>query len=152
MRGKKGGERILSIWWILVVTIVGVFIVGGVIIFYSSWLDVRGSEAEILITRVADCLADEGKLNFEAESLNKDKILSECKLNAGILNSEKYYLKVSIVDKTIEIGNPDFEKYCKLKGENYPVCKERELYVLSGGENIKMKILASLNNQGRKLT
>ena len=148
IKGKKGEERILSIWWILIISIIGVLISIGVIMFYSYYLDVRGQEAEILFTKISDCLVEDGYLSV---GLTKADILSKCKLDEKILKNA-YFLKIN---DTV-IGNGDYEAYCKLEGTNYPICKRGEVYALDRNENniekIKIEILVASNNAGKKLT
>ena len=62
MINKKAGERVLSIYLFIIYIIVAVGIVSGVLLFFSSSLDIRKAEAEILGDKVIDCLVEQGGL------------------------------------------------------------------------------------------
>ncbi len=99
IKNKKGGEKIFSIWWMLVLTIFGIGIVSGVLIFYSADTDVRGLEAKILYERISDCLINKGYLNNNL--LNSDfDFYKECRLSKEILNSNNFYFKISVFNES----------------------------------------------------
>jgi len=54
-KDKTGGEKLLSIWWLFTIAMVGAGIVFGVSMFYSAEIDVRNVEAEILSNKILDC-------------------------------------------------------------------------------------------------
>ena len=58
IRNKKGGEKLLSIWWFIVLTLVTAGLVLAVLIFYSAEYDVRLKEADSLHDKIYDCLVD----------------------------------------------------------------------------------------------
>ena len=61
----RGTDKILAIYWFLILVLVagGIFLM--VYTFYHHPVDVREVEAELLATKIADCLSHEGKLNSE---------------------------------------------------------------------------------------
>ena len=80
-------EKILAVYWFLILTIV----TGGIIItvnnFYSSPYDVRGVEVHLLNEKISNCISEGGFLNkalFNRTSFNLNfskNFLSECSLN-----------------------------------------------------------------------
>ena len=49
---RKADTKLLSIWWFLVLTIIGVGIIIGTMVFFSKNIDLRAQEAEILSVRL----------------------------------------------------------------------------------------------------
>ena len=169
LKNKAGGEKLLSIWWFFVLTVVGVGIVIAVLMFYSADVDIRELESEILYERVSDCIVQDG---FLVEGIfNKDfDLLKQCNLNEKIFNEDKLlYINIQIFDEAgnnlreveggIEEGNSQFPKQCEFQEEgveakHYAKCFEKDLIVLYNKEGIKqgkIKILTASNNQGRKI-
>ncbi len=96
---KKGqmGEGILTIYRLLMVTVVAfiVFSVGS--ISYGHYIDVRDAEARILAHEISDCLSPNGVLNLNKISAEDYKnIISYC----GISQSERFYVEVNVVDSS----------------------------------------------------
>lgn len=170
VNNKKGGEKIFSIWWMLVLMIFGIGIVSGVLIFYSADTDVRGLEAKILYERIADCLIDNGYLKDNL--LNSDfDFYKECRLSKEILNSNNFYFKIRIFNENKELlknisgESTNYEKDCeivlrdeKLEAKKFPRCiKETEnvlYYSSEGGKNqVKraiIEVLTSSNQEGER--
>ena len=160
MFNKKGQEEFLSVWWFLIITIIGVFISIGVIIFYSSAIDVKGIEAHILATKTADCFVQNGYLTFNLNSIDKSLIFEKCNLNKEILDSKEYYLGISFygyesnqkLREPVQIGNPTFQTFCELEGKNYPTCVTKNIYTLNeenqNFKKLKIEISAGSNNLG----
>jgi len=107
IKAKKGGEKILSLYWFLIITIVAGGLVYITAQFYGEPYDVRNVEEEILSQQVANCLTQENYLKAEVLSLDKDgfnqnNFLEKCYLN---FNTEsnlfgdslgEYYLNIEI--------------------------------------------------------
>jgi len=165
MINKKADERVLSIYLFIVYIIVCVGVVSGVILFYGAGLDVRIAEAGILSDKVIDCLIEKGNLN---ENVLKDNfnLLNFCnfdfKDNSGFYKGdEQYGARIELFDiescnkeedkiicsneiKNIVAGRSDFLQYCGLVGEKIPKCDKKEIYTLSNGKKILMKIVSSV--------
>jgi len=143
MRNKKAGTRILFFYWIIIMIMVSVAVVIGYNMFYSAKLDVRKVEAEILATKIMDCIArggyftgfiDDFITSDEKEDIEK-KILQRCQLNLEDKNNiyegkSQYYILIKFYDfdsckegnceeelerKRIEIGRDDFLVLCELQ-------------------------------------
>jgi len=131
--GKKGGERILSIYLFIIYIIVTIGIVSGVLLVYGKGLDVREAEAGILGSKVVDCLVEQGVLKEEVFSDFFD--LSDfCRFD---FSGEEYGVRIEILDfdskrllKKKEFGREDFFEFCDEKGERLSKCSEKKLYVL----------------------
>ena len=163
MKNKKG-QKLISIWWILVLAIVGAGIVVGVLIHSSANVDVRGAEAEILNEKILDCLFENG---FLAEGFLEENFLffEKCKLNEEIFGERSvFYFNVRVYDEADELikefrgGDASFEKDCAIQedveAEDYPKCFMKDERVFYYEENeIKLgriEILAASNQKGGK--
>jgi hypothetical protein len=161
MLNKKGSEKLFSGWWFLILVIVFLVFSYGILIFYSSELDVRGLEARVLSDRIYKCLNDYSKNS----DLNKEEnILILCDINTLLFQkSSDYYLKVNYNNMTFRYGDFSFEKDCeismgrfkderfgiKIKADRYPVCLESNLTILNKeGEIINLNILSASNQIG----
>ncbi len=159
---KKADTKYLSLWWFLIIAIIGLGIVGGVIIFYSKDVNVKSLEADILAKRVVDCLNKGGKLinDFGDEGFN---LFKECKLNQQLIDeSGMFYLEITTLfkvdeqeaKKPIKFGKPDLKKQCEIseagvsftKSSYVSGCSEEVLFI----ENYKIRIFAASNQQGVK--
>ncbi len=162
---KRGGDKVISMYWFLILVIVA----GGVVLmtnsFYGSPYDVRGAEAEILATKVADCIYFGGKINgalfsggvFKEEF--RDNFMERCSLDFSPENELKpmeYYLSVDFLDRGnkgssrffIEEGNINFRKDCEIKSkksEDMNKCVHREFWVGEGARIFLVKINSVVN-------
>lgn len=84
MRGKKGDEKLLSIYWFVILIIITIGIVAGVLHVFGSNVDVRMAEAGLLRDKIVECLVDKGEL-----VRNLPDSLKECKIDLND-NTEKY--------------------------------------------------------------
>lgn len=155
---KLGDEKLFSFWWFLVMGIVGIFIIGGVWIYFSAHIDVKNGEAKILNERIIDCLFKNGKIN---ESILEEKfdIFSECYLNKEVINEKNnFYFNIQIYKdnvlvKDISNGQIKFKQDCKIileskiKSNNYPECIKNTFFL----DEIKIEILTASNNEGESL-
>ena len=99
---KRGTEKMLSMYWFLILIIVaaGVFVM--IYNFYHYPYDIREIEANIMINRVADCVSTAGKINsyvIEETEFNqefKENFLQICNLNFNVESDwediPQYYL------------------------------------------------------------
>ncbi len=145
MKSKKGGEKILFLYWFVIMTMVVVAFVIAVSMFYSSKLDVRSVEAEVLNDKVADCLIKSGFVEdwifsriFPVGEKNKREFESEffdnCRLNFEDINEfyqdeRQYYVEVKVYDFNLcensncsneivapfRVGNFDIALGCELQ-------------------------------------
>ena len=134
---KIGAEKILSIYWfvILIITVVGIY--GMVALYYDHPYDIRELEANLLANKIADCISYQGELNESlfngttgklSDEFNKD-FLNICGINFNTEKEHKwgediqYYSEINFYDLdknslgSIIKGDVRWKEYCELKGE-----------------------------------
>lgn len=152
IKGKKGGEKYLSPVLFLIWGLIGISIVVGVIIFFSAKVDVRAEEADILATKIADCLVDNGYLR---EDIDKDNIFEECNLDKKMFSEDgDFYFNVLINEKEIEKGNKGLRVQCDIRKEeeHFAKCEGKIVHALGAdGSQQLVKIIAASNQFGEKV-
>ncbi len=166
---KKGAERMLSIYWFVILALTAGGIYGMIYAFYIHPFDIREVEANILINNVADCISEKGVLkdfvlNEEGkvdENFKKD-FLDKCGINFNVedehgWNDEKtgknqYYLEVNFYDVnlndlgSISAGEPIWKSDCKLKEkkeyQTLVKCANKRFYALDNYNQILIDILS----------
>ncbi len=116
---KRGSDKMISIYWFVILGLVAAGIFAMVYLFYSAPYDVREIEASILTNKVADCISNKGILNQdlfagEGNFSNDFDFISECNL---IFDTEEkdwegktqYFFEVSFFGVD-DLGNPLFSK------------------------------------------
>ena len=138
---RRGTDKIISVYWFVILFIVAAAIVYMVAIFYGEPYDVRELEANALANQIADCITVNNYLNT---NITNDNFLDECKINFG-KEIKEYYIELPALK--VAKGNINLKNYCDKKSEKLPKCLERGFYVLEG-ENKKpseIKILVIIN-------
>ena len=97
---KQGGERLLSIWWFLVLIIVGAGIVVGVLIFFSAETDARQVESRILYGELASCLTSQGFLIEEVQASSSFDVFERCGIKKEIFEASQdiWYFEINFYD------------------------------------------------------
>ena len=111
MKGKKGGEKYLSMWWFVCLAIIAAGIIVGVLAMNVSDIDTKKLESSILISRVADCFVDNGKLQgVLAENFD---IFRRCNLDKEIIGKKggKFYLRYEVYREE-DCGEEEGEFIC----------------------------------------
>ena len=137
---KKG--NILSVWWFAILIIVGTGVVLSTALFYSSYVDVKAIESEILANRIYDCINNH---NFnDVNSFDNFDIFKECIINKDLFaEGSNYFIRFIIKDRqTGEIiigreykfGNYALEKDCEIQkkvltNKHFPYCTNKILEV-----------------------
>ena len=159
IRSKKA-DKLLSIWWFLILVIIGSAVIVAVLIFASNRVDVRAVEADVLAGRIISCIAEQGYINQDFLDKKLD-IFEKCNLNKKVLNeSGNYFIKISASDagnkviNEVSYGNSAFEKDCPITfvvaAKNFPRCATRSFSVLdSNNNNLKLNIIAGSNSEYR---
>ena len=142
---KTGGDKIISVYWFVILFIVAAAIAYMVISFYGKPYDVRELEANALTNRIADCVSQNGYLREETLTEGfKENLLEQCNLNfevedaCGWKEQGQFYVEIEILDfnpskgKISEAfaGNSNLKNFCEIKGEGSPFCLKRSLYVI----------------------
>jgi hypothetical protein len=151
---RKGGERILFVYWFAIAVIVTIGIVAGVLKVAGSNMDVRLAETGLLRDRLVDCLINQGEFNMavfnDLESYDDETLLQACKIDLEdktqkYKGTEQYAVELGLYDENLNLiekkqfGNFAFFVSCGVAGEGL-VCLERMVYVLEKGRGRFLKI------------
>jgi len=158
---KKGTDKILSMYWFVILVIVAGGIFAMVYNFYGAPYDVRGVESEILAEKIADCISKNGIIDSEffiEEDFNEeigDTFMEKCNFNFNVEsgygedNEIQYFYRVEFYTLE-EMENPKFNFYggnknwendCFIVGkddEEYSrlaKCTEKRFYALKEGKD-----------------
>jgi len=156
INNKKAAEKILSVYWFLILVLVAGAIVVGVMLFYSSPFDVRAMEAELLSDKIVDCISDTGHLRQDVADAVLQKTLSDfdlignCNLNLedSTFMNDQYYVSLEVYHLDgqkidgVDIGRVDFVPVCNQEGE-FPKCVEKRVLLVNGEEFI-IKVLSGV--------
>lgn len=173
---KKGGDKLLTLYWFFIIVTIGagVFII--VYIFYSAPYDVRSLEAEILSNKIVDCISRGGKLNSAFnEAIVSDKgidVFKECSLNFEVEKDfdlgyrDQYFFKIEIFEFGLEEdskivisgGNINWEMDCFIrdkKGREYKNlvhCSEKRVYAINDSSHqFLIKVLSGVGKFEKNL-
>ena len=156
---KKAEDKLLSIWWIFILAMIGVGIVGGVFIYFSADVSVKHMEADILSERLIDCFVDGDKLDRRVFEENFD-VFSFCGLDPKVFDKgSDFYFNVTVVmgflSLEISEGDSSFEKDCdfwkKTTAKHFPKCvRKKEKAYLDGG-NADLTVLTGSNQVGERI-
>ncbi len=158
MKNKKAGEKLLSLWWFIVIAIIAGGIGIGVMLYFSAEVNTNAIESDILAEKISRCLVDNGNLIPEVFEENFD-IFNRCGLDKRAFEKgSNFYFKIIIsndtVIKKISFGDDSFEKDCevgsKINAKHFPKCSSRVENVLYDEKLIKVSILTGSNQKGGK--
>jgi len=118
MINKKGGGKLMAMYWFVILMIVAGGIFAMVYSFYQHPYDVRELEAEMMINQIADCLSSKGELNlelFNEEGFSEEfpeNFLENCHLNFEVEEvwegEPQYYFRIDFYN-AINLENSVFE-------------------------------------------
>lgn len=154
---KKGGEKLLSLWWFFMLALIGGFIVLGVVLYYSADTNTNPLEAQILVNKLAECLMRNGKL---IDNFNEINITKECRLDGKMFGvGSSLYFNVSIngldIKKEFIEGIGSFEKDCdigkKISGRYFPSCVKQTFFTTYNDRDVIINILGGSNQIGYKI-
>ena len=118
IKNKRGGEKLFSIWWFLILGITAVGIGYGVLMFYSQDIDVRDFETGLIYSNLGNCLIQNNVVTDEVFKKDFD-IYSYCHINKKSFE-ENFYLNLTIKNKSgnvvreIIAGNKQFQQQCEI--------------------------------------
>ena len=145
LKDKKAAEKIISVYWFVILFIVAAAIVYMAASFYGKPYDARKIEADLLADKVAKCISEAGYLN---EGVLEQQFASNFPESCGITFNvedtygaygieDQYYIELTLTDFTsgkkileIKAGNTELKSFCNLQGDNMPVCLQRSLYII----------------------
>lgn len=99
---NKRGDKIISVYWFVILFIVAGAVVYMAALFYGAPYDVREAETRILTNQIADCLSEGGYLRggILGNEDFKNNFLQKCNLNFNVEDvygwkeQEQYYVEV----------------------------------------------------------
>jgi hypothetical protein len=175
---KQGTDKILSIYWFVILTLVAGGIFAMVYVFYGAPYDVRGIESEIFAEKIADCISRQGIIDSEffVDSTFNTKIsetfMEKCNFNFkveegyGDVNKIQYFYEAEFYTPE-DLVNPKFNFYdgnsnwkvdCFIKKENnkeytkLAKCTEKRFYALNEkGDQYLIKILSVIGKSEKNV-
>jgi hypothetical protein len=175
---KRGTDKILSMYWFVILTLVAGGIFAMVYSFYGAPYDVRGIESEIFAERIADCISRQGIIDSElfiGKDFNPDinkTFTNKCNFNFkvedgyGDNNEVQYFYEVDFYTPA-DTENPKFSFYdgnnnwktdCFIKKENnkeytrLAKCTEKRFYALNKeGNQYLIKILSVIGKSEKNV-
>ena len=128
MKNKKGGDKIISVYWFVILFLVAAGISYMVISFYGKPYDIRELEANVLTNRIADCVSTNGYLNEEILTHSfQNSLLNKCNLNFEVEDMHdwreqgQYFVEVEILEfnsqekvSETSAGNVNLKDFCEL--------------------------------------
>lgn len=170
---KKGSDKVISMYWFVIVIIVALGIFAMVYVFYSAPYDIRDVESEILSSKIVDCLSRNGNINAYFISGEGINILDNCSLTFKVENeldwekSEQYFFEVEIIklnkeDPSNSIvfsgGNINWKEDCFIedkKGKDYKkliTCNEKRVYAVDSLSNqYLIKVLSGVGKNEKNI-
>lgn len=150
---NKRGDKILSVYWFLILLVVAGGVFAMVYVFYGTPYDVRGVEARILTNQIADCISYNGKINSDLISngipTTNRNFLESCHLNFNSTewDNQQYYSEIYIYNLDnldspiidINKGNNNWLTSCAIqenKSQNrLATCLQRSFYSIDDKDN-----------------
>ncbi|MGY4884680.1 MAG: hypothetical protein ACP5NZ_03845 [Nanobdellota archaeon] len=173
---KKGTDKILAIYWFVVLTFVAGGVFAMVYVYYGNPYDVRGIESEILAQKIADCISRQGKIDsnfFNDKGFNSEignTFNSKCNFNFNVEEGYdeplQYFYKVEFYTPnnlatpsfSFSNGNSNWEGECFIKKENnkeytrLAKCTEKRFYALGNGQSqYLIKILSVIGKSEKNV-
>ena len=175
---KRGTDKMLSIYWFLVLTLVAGGVFAMVYIFYGAPHDVREIESELLAQKLADCISKRGVIPsyfFVGERFNENLLkgfTERCNINFdveedyGDENEIQYFYRVNfylIRDLnnpvfSVSDGNLNWEIECYVKKDNskeykrLAKCTESRFYAVDSKDNqYLIKILSAIGKSKKNV-
>lgn len=160
-KNKKAGEKLLTIWWFIVLGVIGGGIGIGVMIYFSATVNTNGVEAGILGERIMNCISENGYLKNNVLNGSFD-IFKECNIDKRLFEKGSYlYFNVTIYNKDITLanfiaGDYSLERDCsianKISASHFAKCDEKAETILNDkNEIIKIHVLTGSNQQGGRV-
>ncbi|MEK6890763.1 MAG: hypothetical protein AABX03_01365 [Nanoarchaeota archaeon] len=152
---KRG--NILSVWWFVVLAIIGLGIVLGVLLFYSAYINVKSVESDVLTNKISLCFSANQKEINSINFLDNFSFFDKCNLNSEVFSKGSlYFVKIIVSDisngekKEYRYGTNSLEKDCEvekgvLNAPKFPGCSTKELTI---NGKLKISIITASNNDG----
>ena len=161
---RTAGEKLLTIWWFIVLGVIGGGIGIGVMIYFSTTVNTNGVESGILGERILGCISENGYLKSNVLNQSFD-IFKECGIDRRLFGRGSYlYFNISISNNGIVLanftaGDYSLERDCsiasKISASHFAKCNEKTETILMDNSNkneiIKIYILTGSNQQGGRV-
>jgi len=180
MNNKRGTDKLLSIYWFVMLTLIAGGVFAMVYVFYGPPYDVREIESEILAERIADCISKQGTIDsdfFIDKKFNpaiSESFTERCNFNfdveKGYGNGDteqiqyfyevEFYAIKDLVNPSFSLndGNSNWKGDCFIKKENkkeyarLAKCKEKRFYALGeDGDQYLIKILSVIGKSEKNV-
>lgn len=179
LQNKKAAEKILSIYWfiILIITVVGIY--GMVMLYYGHPYDIRQLEADLLTNKVANCISNKGLVEpevFNKPSLELSKgfqedFLDKCNITFSVephkdWKEVQYYIEINFYLYTDSQSNPQplgsiskgektLKEYCestqKRDYKRLPKCINKRFLTLYGTDLILVDIFSAVRKSEKNV-
>jgi hypothetical protein len=146
---KKGDERVLGFYWIIVFVLIAVGVVSATIVFFDSY-DIREVEASILGDRIVDCISENGELrNDVVDDLQEGDLEEICgfNFNDDFYDKNQYYVYLNVngisENEFSKDGTDNLWPLCgakDVKKEDKPGCFDKKIMILDKGEFILVEL------------
>ena len=138
------GSGLLFSVTILMMTIIGGGIVGGVWVFYGQGYDFRAAESGVLFEIVLDCFSENDFFQDEFE------IYESCRLNKNVISKNHLIFIKRLSDKKeFFVGVKDFEMQCFLDSRfdnvAFPLCINSKIFM--NGEEYVFLVGSNQNSE-----
>jgi hypothetical protein len=156
INNKKAYNMMLIFWFIAILAISGLVISIGVLMFYSSNVDVRFNEATAMNNKIIMSISDNGYFNDEYLK-NDARVTLLAGLSSEIIDSKEFFFNVTISNedysgiKGFVLGNPDFSYQCEVPGKYYAKCKDSSVVLLNKtnpSQIIRVRVITAVNQKG----
>ena len=154
---KRGGDKVISVYWFAILFIVAAGIAYMTIAFYGKPYDVRQIEADALTDKAANCISYAGYINEAVLTGDfRNNFMTECGITFDTEDaydwkeSPQFYLETTVSDfnskttlSSFASGDSTLKESCGLKGQSLPVCLERKFYTIDkDNKQYEVKILS----------
>ncbi len=157
LRRNKRGDKILSVYWFLIIFIVSGAVIYMASLFYGAPYDVRMIESKALSDQIANCMTHAGFLSDSVFSPAFQKnFMKDCHLNFSVENSygwtnrSEYYVEVGVYDYDNGTFNLLGKKDAGIS-EGNPNLKSAWQILASGNERAPSGFLAGIVSSASNL-
>lgn len=144
-RAETLGGQLMIFWFLFIIAVIAVGIVGGLLVFFGSEYDVRGSHATIMNFKIRECI----EKNLFSEENFAEEFYQKCSFNRKIKDIVIEVKKIQDNREKVlfSFGDP---RSCELnedgRSKNFPVCKKSDFMV----NNERWIILTGSNQRLRR--
>ncbi len=177
-KNKKGTDKLLSLYWFLVLTLVAGGVIAMVLVYYGAPYDIREIESTLFAEKIADCISNKGvisnnilngdifKIASGEDFTNRCGITFNVEDGYGDINEPQYFYEVYFYKVTdtlnpafnFSYGNTNLKPDCFIKKENgkdyvkLAVCREERFYSVNNkGDQYLIKIFSVIGKSDKNV-